>query len=65
MRKIVSLDFYETKARAKGIALGENKEKFATVKRMLKRGKSLQEIVLITDLPLAKVQELQTEVKLV
>lgn len=34
MRKIVSLSFDEARAE------GENKEKFATVKRMLKRSKS-------------------------
>ena len=44
-----------------GRAEGETKEKFATVKRMLSLGKSLQDIVLCTDLPLAKVQELQAE----
>ena len=43
MRKIVSLSF------DKAIAKGENKEKFATVKRVLKRGKSsLAEIALTT-----------------
>ena len=46
---------------AKGEAKGETKEKFATVKRMLALGKSLQDIALSTDLPLAKVQELQAE----
>ena len=44
-----------------GRAEGETKEKFATVKRMLALGKSLQDIALSTDLPLAKVQELQAE----
>ena len=47
--------FYE------GEAKGETKEKFATVKRMLALGKTLQDIALCTDLPLAKVQELQAE----
>ena len=59
--------FYEgeavgmAKGEAKGRAEGETKEKFATVKRMLKLGKSLQDIALVADLPLAKVQELQAE----
>ena len=47
--------------RAEGRAEGETKEKFATVKRMLALGKSLQDIALSTDLPLSKVQELQAE----
>lgn len=34
-------------------------EKLATVKRMLALGKSLQDIMLITDLPINKIQELQ------
>ena len=46
---------------AKGEAKGETKEKFATVKRMLALGKDLQDIALSTDLPLAKVQELQAQ----
>ena len=46
---------------AKGEVKGETKEKFATVKRMLSLGKNLQDIALCTDLPLAKVQELQAE----
>ena len=50
------------KGRAEGEAAGETKEKFATVKRMLKLGKSLQDIALVADLPLAKVQELQAEI---
>ena len=44
-----------------GRAEGETKEKFATVKRMLALGKSLQDIALSTDLPLSKVQELEAE----
>ena len=49
---------------AKGEAKGENKEKFATVKRMLKRGKSsLTEIAEDTDLPLATVQQIQAEMQ--
>ena len=47
--------------RLEGRAEGETKEKFATVKRMLALGKSLQDIALSTDLPLSKVQELQAE----
>lgn len=58
MRKIVSLSF--DKARAKG----ENKEKFATVKRVLKRGKSsLAEIALTTELPLSTIKQIQTDMQ--
>ena len=39
-------------------AKGEDNEKFATAKRMLALGKSLQDIMLITDLPMNKIQEL-------
>lgn len=39
------------------------KKKFATAKRMLALGKSLQDIMLITDLPMSKIQELQAEIK--
>ena len=50
--------------RAEGEAKGETKEKFATVKRMLKRGKSsLTEIAEDTDLPLATVQQIQAEMQ--
>ena len=48
---------------AEGKAEGRAQEKFATAKRMLALGKSLQDIILITDLPMSKIQELQTEVK--
>ena len=51
--------FYE--GEAVGMAKGESNEKFATVKRMLALGKTLQDIALCTDLPLAKVQELQAD----
>lgn len=65
MKKIVSLGFDEARAeaRAAGLAEGEAQEKFATAKRMLALGKSLQDIMLITDLPMSKIQELQTEIK--
>lgn len=65
MKKIVSLGFDEARAeaRAAGLAEGEAQEKFATAKRMLALGKSLQDIVLITDLPMSKIQELQAEIK--
>ena len=53
----------EAKGRAEGEAVGETKEKFATVKRMLKLGKSLQDIALVADLPLAKVQQIQAEIQ--
>ena len=49
---------------AKGLAQGETQEKFATAKRMLALGKSLQDIMLITDLPMNKIQELQAELSL-
>ena len=49
--------------RKEGKAEGRAQEKFATAKRMLALGKSLQDIILITDLPMSKIQELQTEVK--
>ena len=59
----------EAKGLAKGLAEGEAKgeanEKFATAKRMLNLGKSLQDIVLITDLPMSKIQELQAEMQAV
>ena len=57
MKKIVSLGFDEARAEAK------EEEKFAIAKRMLTLGKSLQDIILITDLPMNKIQELQAEVK--
>lgn len=70
MKKIVSLGFEEARAEAeaigmaKGEAKGETKEKFATVKRMLKRGKSsLAEIAEDTDLPLTTVQQIQAEMQ--
>ena len=41
---------------------GKNEEKFATVKRMLKRGKnSLDEIAEDTELPLATIKQIQAE----
>ena len=67
MKKIVSLGFDEARAeaRAAGLAEGETQEKFATAKRMLALGKSLQDIMLITDLPMNKIQELQAEMQAV
>ena len=48
--------------RKEGLAEGETKEKFATVKRMLKRGKSsLDEIAEDTELPLATIKQIQAE----
>ena len=55
MKKIVSLGFDEAK----------EEEKLATAKRMLALGKSLQDIMLITDLPMNKIQELQAEMQAV
>ena len=51
---------------AKGLARGEAQEKFATVKRMLKRGKSsLIEIAEDTDLPLDTIKKIQAEMQAV
>ena len=50
---------------AQGLAEGDANEKFATVKRMLNLGKSLEDIMLITDLPMSKIQELQAEMQAV
>ena len=49
---------------AEGEAKGETKEKFATVKRMLKRGKSsLADIAETTELPLATIKQIQAEMQ--
>ena len=64
MKKIVSLGFDEARAEAmaEGLAKGEAQEKFATVKRMLKRGKSsLADIAEDTDLPLDTIKKIQAE----
>ena len=51
---------------AKGLAKGEAQEKFATVKRMLKRGKSsLADIAEDTDLPLDTIKKIQSEMQAV
>ena len=51
---------------ANGLAKGEAQEKFATVKRMLKRGKSsLAEIAEDTDLPLDTIKKIQAEMQAV
>ena len=64
MKKIVSLGFDE--ARAAGLAEGEAQEKFATAKRMLKRGKtSLTDIAEDTDLPLDTIKKIQAEMQAV
>ena len=69
MKKIVSLGFDEARAEARaegrteGKAEGRAQEKFATAKRMLALGKSLQDIMLITDLPMNKIQELQAKMQ--
>ena len=72
MKKIVSLGFDEARAEAmaeglaQGLAKGEAQEKFATVKRMLKRGKSsLIEIAEDTDLPLDTIKKIQAEMQAV
>ena len=53
-------------AYAEGEAKGEAQEKFATVKRMLKRGKSsLIEIAEDTDLPLDTIKKIQAEMQAV
>ena len=59
----MSLETYVQDNCYEAYAEGETQEKFATAKRMLALGKSLQDIVLITDLPMSKIQELQTEIK--
>lgn len=61
MKKIVSLGFDEARAETRTEVKAQ--EKFATAKRMLALGKSLQDIMLITDLPMSKIQELQSEIK--
>ena len=49
-----------------GINDGRTEEKFATVKRMLKRGKSsLIEIAEDTDLPLDTIKKIQAEMQAV
>ena len=72
MKKIISLGFDEAKAEgrtegmAKGKAEGRAEEKFATVKRMLKRGKSsLSDIAEYTDLPLDTIKKIQAEMQAV
>ena len=66
MKDLRNEAFYEGEAvgMAKGEVKGETKEKFATVKRMLKRGKiSLADIAEDTELPLATVQQIQAEMQ--
>ena len=72
MKKIVSLGFDEARAEARaegrteGMAEGKAEEKFATVKRMLKRGKSsLADIAEDTDLPLDTIKKIQAEMQAV
>ena len=56
----------EAKGVAKGLAEGEANEKFATVKRMLRRGKSsLAEIAEDTELPLDTIKRIQAEMQAV
>ena len=60
MKKIVSLGFDEARAEAR------EEEKFATAKRMLKRGKtSLADIAEDTDLPLDTIKKIQAEMQAV
>ena len=42
---------------------GKAEEKIAIAKRMLSLGKSLQDIMFITDLPMEKIYKLQVELK--
>ena len=68
MKKIVSLGFDEARAegRVEGMAKGKAEEKFATAKRMLKRGKSsLADIAEDTDLPLDTIKKIQAEMQAV
>ena len=54
----------EANGLAKGFAEGEANEKFATVKRMLRRGKSsLAEIAEDTELPLDTIKRIQAEMQ--
>ena len=56
----------EANGLAKGLAEGEANEKFATVKRMLRRGKSsLAEIAEDTELPLDTIKRIQAEMQAV
>ena len=48
---------------AEGLAEGKTEEKFAIARRMLTLGNSLQDIMLITDLPLTQIHKLQAELK--
>ena len=61
----MSLETYVQDNRYEAYAEGEAQEKLATAKRMLALGKSLQDIMLITDLPMSKIQELQAEMQAV
>ena len=72
MKKIVSLGFDEARAEgitegiAEGRVEGMAEEKFATVQRMLKRGKSsLADIAEYTDLPLDTIKKIQAEMQAV
>ena len=76
MKKIVSLGFDEARAegrtegmaegRVEGMAEGKAEEKFAIVKRILKRGKSsLADIAEYTDLPLDTIKKIQAEMQAV
>ena len=68
MKKIVSLGFDEARAEAmaEGRTEGKAEEKFATVKRMLKRGKSsLADIAEDTNLPLDTIKKIQAEMQAV
>ena len=58
------MDEFSKKIYDAGMNEGKSDEKFATVKRMLKRGKSsLAEIAEDTDLPLTTVQQIQAEMQ--
>ena len=62
----MSLETYVQDNRYEAYAEGEAQEKFATVKRMLKRGKSsLIEIAEDTDLPLDTIKKIQAEMQTV
>ena len=53
----------KTDLKREGHAEGKTEEKFAIAKRMLTLGRSLQDIMLITELPLAQIHKLQAELK--
>ena len=59
---LATMDDFSKKLYNAGMNDGETKEKFATVKRMLKLGKnSLTDIAEMTELPLATIKQIQAK----